>query len=180
MHLVGDGEEALEQAHNEVVARVALHLVVVGEHLAAGVEQEQAEEAQHPLEALHHGGTGKDEHAAQHQRAKDAPEEHLVLKLALNAKIGKKHQENEEVVHRQRLLNQIARQELHRLLVRFNGIEEVDARTEHHRHGYPHTRHLQSLADVHLVLAFVSKHLQVGNQHQHHQHIESNPSPYGQ
>ena len=85
MHLVGDGEELLEQPHNEVIAGHSLLLVVVRKHLGARVEQEQTEESQNPLKTFHHGSTRKDEDAAQHQGAEDAPEEHLVLVFPLDA-----------------------------------------------------------------------------------------------
>ncbi len=101
MQLIGDGEETLKETYDEVVTRIALLVLVVCEHLCARVEQEQSEQSQHPLEALDHRCAGKYKNATQDEGAKDAPEEHLVLILALDAEEGEEHEEHEEVVHRQ-------------------------------------------------------------------------------
>ena len=179
VHLVGDGEEALEELHDDVLRRVAGLFVAVAEHLETGVEQEQSEESQNPLEALDHGGTGEDEDAAQDECTEDAPEEHFVLVLALNAEEGEEHEEDEEVIHRQRLLYEVARQKFHGLAVRVDGIEQVDGAAEQQRDAYPDGRHLQRLGNVDLMLSFLAEHLQVGNEHDEHQNIEHNPRPKG-
>ena len=64
MQMGGHWEKALEQADDEVVTRIALLVLIVSKHLSTRIEQENSEQAQHPLEALNHRGTGKDEDAA--------------------------------------------------------------------------------------------------------------------
>ena len=63
MYTIGHWIELAKPSHNDVLRRIRLLVVVVGKHLAARIEQEESEESQHPLEALHHGSTGEDEDA---------------------------------------------------------------------------------------------------------------------
>ena len=123
MHLFGHWIDLTEPLHDDVLRGISLCIFVVREHLAARIEQEQAEQAQHPLKPLDHRRTGKNKDAAEDQCSKNAPKEHLVLILPLDAKEREQHEEHEQVVHRQRLLYQVARQKLHRLFVRFHRIE---------------------------------------------------------
>ena len=179
VHLVCDWEETLEDLYEDVIRRVYMVVFHMPEHLDACIDEEDAEHRQYPLEACDDGRACEDEDAAQHQGADDAPEEHLVLVLPLDAEEREEHQEHEEVVHRQRLLYQVACQKLHRLLVRIDGVEPVDACTEHQRHGYPDGRHLQGLPYANLVLTIPAERLQVDHQHGQHQHIKQYPSPQG-
>ena len=149
------------------------------EHLDASVDQEESEEGEYPFESLDHRHSCEDEDRAEYQCPEDAPEEHLVLVFPLHTEEGEKHQEHEKVVHRQRLLNQVARQELHRLLLRLYGIEQPDACAEHQRHGNPDNCHLQGLRDTDLMLTFLAKRLQVDIKHGDDQHIKQGPRPQG-
>jgi hypothetical protein len=54
----------------------------------------------------------QDEDGAQQERADDAPEEHAVLVLAGDPEIAEDHQEDEQVVDRERVLDQVAGDEL--------------------------------------------------------------------
>ena len=131
MHLVGDGEELLKQAHNDVLRWIALCFLAMAEHLTASVEQEQAKETQYPLELLYRCCASKDKDAAQDQGTEDAPEQYFVLVFAFNTEEREQHEEHEEVVHRERFLDEIACQKLHCLLVRLYGIEQIDASTKY-------------------------------------------------
>ena len=73
-------------AHRDVVVVVDLLVLVVAGDLHRGVEQERAEDVQHPLEVLDQRDAGEDEDGAQHEGAEDAPEEHPELVLAGTAK----------------------------------------------------------------------------------------------
>ena len=55
---------------------------------------------------------GQDEDRAQHERADDAPEQHPVLELAGDREVGEDDQEDEQVVDRERVLDQVAGDEL--------------------------------------------------------------------
>ena len=108
MQLVGNGEELLKPTDDDVLGGVALRLVVVTEHLGTGVEQEETKQTQNPFEALDHSGTGENKDTAQYQGSEDAPEQDFVLVFTLDAEEREQHEEHEEVVHRQRLLDEIA------------------------------------------------------------------------
>ena len=101
------------------------------EHLDASINQEESEDGQYPLKACDHSCAGEDKDATEHQGPDDTPEEYLVLILALYAEEGEEHEEHEEVIHRQRLFDQISCQKLHRFLMGVAWIEQPDASTEH-------------------------------------------------
>ena len=100
-----------------------------------------------------------------------------MLVFAFYAEEGEQHQKDKQVVHRQRLLYQVARNELHCLLVRIDRIEEINPQAEQKRHGYPHDGHPQRFAYIHLMLPFPAKHRQVDQQHYNYKDIEQNPCP---
>ena len=151
----------------------------MAEHLDTRIDEENTKDAQYPLEALHHRRTCKDEDATQYQGTEDAPEKYFVLVFRLDTEEGEEHEEHEEVVHRQRLLNDIASQELHRLLMRLHGIPQKDAKTKYQRHTDPNGGHLQCFGYTDLVLAFLAERLQVDEQHDEDQHIKQDPRPHG-
>ena len=172
VHLVGDGKEFPEDFYEDIARRVWLCFLVVGEHFRAAVEQEYAKQRQHPFETRHHGCSKEDEETAQHQCSDDAPEEHLVLILSLYAEEREEHEEHKQVIHRQRFLDEVAREELQGLLFRFDGVEKVDADAEQQRNSYPHARHAQRLTNAHFVLPFSPEGFQVDGQHKQHQCVE--------
>ena len=57
-----------------------------------------------------------DEDGAHHQRAQDAPEQHLVLKVSRYAEVAKDQQKDEQIINAERLLDQVAGDELQRKL----------------------------------------------------------------
>ena len=143
------------------------------EHLGTGIEQEEAEEAEHPLETLYHSSTGEDEDATQDEGTEDAPEEYLMLVFALYTEEREEHEEYEEIVHRQGLLDEVSCKKLYRHLVRITDwIPLVDACCEEKRDANPDGCHLQGFPDTDFVLTFLAKHLEVNNQHDEDQHIK--------
>ena len=57
-----------------------------------------------------------DHDGAHDQRAENAPEQHLVLVLRRHREVREQQREHEDVVHAQRFLDQVAGEELQRLL----------------------------------------------------------------
>ena len=90
--------------HVDLLLLVAVHI-----HFDATVHQEHAEEEQYPVEAADDGGTEEDEDEAQHDGTEDAPVEHVLVFVLAHAEGGEDHHHHEEVVHRQGLLDEIAR-----------------------------------------------------------------------
>ncbi len=93
--------------------------LLVGEppHLDAGDEQERAEEVEHPVELGDQPGAGEDHHRAHHDGAEHAVDQDALLQFDRNGEEREQHQPDEDVVDRQRLLDQVAGDELQRFLV---------------------------------------------------------------
>ena len=107
----GDRQEAPDQPHDEVLLR--RDLFVPGEQEAdPGDDQERPEQVDQPVEAPEQRGAGEDERRAQHEGAEDAPEQHPVLQLLRHLEVGEDDQEDEQVVDRERVLDQVAGDEL--------------------------------------------------------------------
>ena len=96
---------------------------------------------------------------------KNAPKEHFMLVLPLNAKEREKHEEYEQIVHRQRFLYQVTCQKFQCHLMRIARIKEVDTRAEQQRYAYPHGCHGERLTHIHLMLPMATEHLQICYQH---------------
>ena len=80
----------------------------VAAHLDGRDEQDRAEEQERPRERGDQLGAEGDEHPAQHERAGDADEQHPLLQLARHREGGQQQEEDEQVVDRQRLLDEVA------------------------------------------------------------------------
>ena len=78
------------------------------------------------MELIDERHAGKNECGSHDERADDTPEQHPVLVLTWHPEIGEQHQENEQVVHAQRQLNQVASDKLKRRL---------PTAPEKHQHG---------------------------------------------
>src|SRR5205085_2919610 len=91
-------------------------LVLVEEDLERGPDQDGAEDGDDPVEAVHQRHAREDQGAAQHDGAEHAPEEHPVLVLGRDREAPEEQHEDEEVVDRERLLQQVAGEELQPLL----------------------------------------------------------------
>jgi hypothetical protein len=87
-------------------------LVAPHGHLDAGDQQDGAEDVDDPVPLLEHVAAGRDEAAAHDQRADDPPEEDAVLVLGGNREVREDDGDDEDVVDRQRLLHQVAGEEL--------------------------------------------------------------------
>jgi hypothetical protein len=126
LHAVDDREELLavvagrdlHPAAHPFERRIALQVGLLAggpPHLDAGEDQERAEQVEDPVELRDQPGAEEDHRRAQQQRAEDADHQHPLLELRRHGEIGEQHQEDEDVVHRQRLLDQVAGDELQRL-----------------------------------------------------------------
>jgi hypothetical protein len=108
----GDRHQLPHQPDDEVLLRVHRG-ILLHKQLDAGGDEDGAEDIDGPVEALEEGGTGEDEDGPHDERAEDAPEEHPVLILGGDGEGGEDEDEYEDVVDRQRLLDEVARTELH-------------------------------------------------------------------
>ncbi len=70
--------------------------------------QDQAEDQEHPVERRQRRGSDGDEDPAQDQRADDPVQQDPLLELARHGERGQQQHEDEQVVHAQRLLDEVA------------------------------------------------------------------------
>ena len=78
----------------------------------ARIDQEKAENDDRPVESLDQGVAGEDENAAQDECADDAPQQHPHLQMSGDLKVCENDNEYEDVVHAQRVFDEVARQKL--------------------------------------------------------------------
>ena len=83
-------------------------LVVGLQQFQARVEQERAEEDERDLEGVDDGDTGEDEPESHGEGAEDSPEEHPVLVLRRDLEVGEEDRPDEDVVHAEALLDEVA------------------------------------------------------------------------
>ena len=108
--LVGHRDKATEEPQQEIIFRMNFF---VGEgKFQAGVDKETAEEPEDPLKSLDQFSAHQHEGQSHQHRAENAPEEHPILVLQGHAEITKHDCKHEDVVHRQRPLNEIASEKL--------------------------------------------------------------------
>ena len=100
-------KSAPEQSQDDVLVRMDLDLVV-SRHPDPGEHEERSEHVEHELEAFEERRAGGDERRAEHQRAEDPPEQHAVLQALRHGEVPEDQDEDEDVVCRQRVLEQIA------------------------------------------------------------------------
>ena len=86
------------------VHRVALR----APHPDAREQEQQAEAVDQEVERVEQRRAGGDEDRAEHDGAHDAPEQDAVLVLLGHGEVPEQHREQEDVVHRERLLDEVA------------------------------------------------------------------------
>ena len=107
MQLLGERHALLEEVEREVVGDVRLVVDRV-EHLHARRDQDHREDVEDPREVHDQRGAEADHDRAQHDDAEDAPEQHAVLVDPRHCEVREDHRDDEHVVHRQRLLDEVA------------------------------------------------------------------------
>ncbi|MNS80624.1 hypothetical protein D3C72_1143130 [compost metagenome] len=160
-----------------------VRLLARGEpHLPAGEEQEGAEYVEQPMELGDQHATGEDHDRTQHDRAQDADDQHLLALFLRHREVAHDHQEDKDVVHRQRLLDQVAGQELqadlvgHDLAGRLVQVEP-EAAVEGQRQRDPADGPPQGLLEGDLVRATMAHQYEVDQQGDDHHRCEAAPQP---
>ena len=111
VELVGHRHDLAQQA--KPTSRLLLVLVVaVADDLQAGVDEEDAEHQQQPPEPADQRAAEDDEDRPQGEGTEDAPEQHPMLILQRDRQRGEQHRPHEDVVDAERLLDQVATDEL--------------------------------------------------------------------
>src|SRR5690606_14137793 len=126
-----------------------------------------------PVEALDEERARPDHGAPHEEGTEHAPEEDAVLVLLRDAEVAEDQDENEDVVDAERLLDQIARQELEPGL---GAPEVVDPRAEGQRQEHPEDAPDRGLLDAHLV-GFAVEDEEVEGKERQHERVEADPRP---
>ena len=150
---VGDGVEAADQPHAAELVDVDAVVGVrqgVATDLDRGREQDRAEEQEGPREAGDHLRAEGDEDAAEHERAADADEQHPLAQLTRDGEGREQDDEDEEVVDRERLLDEVAGVVLDPLL---GAVLPPEPATEGHGDGDVDGRPADRLAHARVVRA---------------------------
>ena len=125
--------DSLKGADHRVSLRIEIGFSLL-EDLDPREYEKRSKEVQHPMESLDKGGAHENENKAQAKGAENAPEEYSVMQTLGDRKIRKDENENEDVIHAERVFNEIARKKLQALL----GAElEIDADPERDRQCHP-------------------------------------------
>ena len=80
-------------------------------HLHAGKKQEGAEDVQQPVKLGNQPAAGEDHDGTQNNRAQHAIHQYPALQSRRYGEIAEQHQPDEDVIDRQRFLNQITGEE---------------------------------------------------------------------
>src|SRR3954451_24671798 len=108
------GQRPAQQAHGRALRRVRRWSAP--EHSYAADQQQGAEDVDDPLEVRQELRAKRDERTAKHERTEDPIEEHAVLVGRGDGERGEDDGPDEDVVERQRELEQVAGEELTREL----------------------------------------------------------------
>src|SRR5262249_42750102 len=104
--------EPAEELDHRAVLDGDLLVALLEKELDAGEDEEDGEEVENPVEPMDERRPDENEHAPQGNGTEDAEEEHPVLGRLRHAEVGEDNEEDEEVVDRERILQQIASEEL--------------------------------------------------------------------
>ena len=167
--------------------RVLVHVRFLAggpEHLRAGDQQEDAEDVEDPVELRDQRGADEDQDAAQHDRAQHAQDQHPLLRLRRHREIGEQHQEDEDVVDRQGLFDQVAGKEFQRdavgVLRRHLALQvPPQADVEDHGQADPGQRPDHRFTRADLVRAVLPEHQQVDGERDQDQDREDGPHERG-
>src|SRR5262249_44653945 len=114
------------QTHDTARLNILVIVVVTAEEQAyAGDNQEAAENELHPAEAMDQGRAADDQRGEQHDGPQNAPDEPPVLVLAWNTEAAEHEHDDEDVVDRERLLEQVAGHELEGVLLPEPPVDEA-------------------------------------------------------
>mmetsp|Transcript_96407 Transcript_96407/g.267961 ORF Transcript_96407/g.267961 Transcript_96407/m.267961 type:complete len:590 (-) Transcript_96407:5-1774(-) len=171
---LGHAQMPLEPLQQRVVRDVGL-MVDHEPHLDAGEHQEGTEQIEHPAELAHQRRAQADHQRAQHDHAEDAPEQHAMLVLTRDREEAEDQRDDEDVVHRQRLLDHETGVVVHAAL---RAEEPPHIGAEGDGHADVAGRQQQALADTDLMIVLV-QHAQVEGQQRHDDAEEAQPQPGG-
>jgi hypothetical protein len=105
-------QDPAQAAQYGVLLEVGFVVVALERQPDRGVDQERAEEVEHPARGRDRRGAGQDEHRPQHHRHHDADVEHLVLRERRHREPRHDDDEDEQVVNAEAVLRDVPGDEL--------------------------------------------------------------------
>src|ERR1039458_5780052 len=93
-----------------------LHLLLL-QHLDPGQDQKASKDKTQPSESIKQSRSQQDKHQPHDESAENPPEKNAMLETRRHRKISKDEEEDEDVVHAERIFDEISGQELHASLV---------------------------------------------------------------
>src|SRR5208337_322592 len=169
-----DGDESPRDPDHAAILEI--NRLIAGKHgLEASIDQEGAEHDDSPIESLDQGETGKNKDAPQDQRAQNAPKKHAHLECRRNLEVAQNDNKNEDVVHAQRIFDEVPGQELDGL---FMPELEVDPGVERKGERDVAGRRPKCLADRDLSCLAVED-AEIGCEDGEYENVESNPCKGG-
>ena len=172
MQLVGDRQPPPEHPQHARVLRRGMG--AAAQHVDRGDEQHGAENVDDRVNGLQQRYAGGDERGSHHKCADDADHEHPVLVARRDGECGEDSGEQDDVVDRQALLDQVPRQVgLGGTATRPGPHQAAEAQSDDDPDGAPRA----GLAQRHLAgPAVQDEHVQ--GQHRDHEGEECGPRPY--
>ena len=137
------------------------------------------------MELLQQPAAHQNHDGAQHDGTDDADHQHPLLVVRGHRKIGKDQQENKNIVHRQRLLDQVAGQKLQRLGIGYFGRTGAvfhrppEQAVEQKAQGNPHNGPVERFFDADIVSALLFEHHKINEQRDQDDSDERGPEPQG-
>jgi hypothetical protein len=169
---VSHGHDVPEQPDHRVGLRLDSRLVA-HRHPDAGEDQKGTEDVENPVELLDQVRPGANHGAPHRQRAQDPPEQHPVLQAWGDPEVTEEEGENEDIVDRERLLDEIARQELQGGVAPHEGDNPA---VEGQRQEHPEHAPGRGLLESDLVRLAV-EHQEVEGEHRQHKEVKADPEP---
>src|SRR5438046_5053343 len=103
-------------------------------HLRRSDQQEETEEIKNEMKALHQRDTAQD-HRATHDQCPDySPDQDAMLRARRNAKVRKNEHENKNVIHAQRVFDEVAGEKIQPVMWSFDAPHQ---RVKSKRQDYP-------------------------------------------
>ena len=168
-----DAQDPAQQPQDRIALHIR-HLVAQQQHLDAGGDQEHGKDVEQPAELGDQGRPQPDHDGAQHDHAQDAPEQDPVLVERRNGEESEDQRDEEDIVHRQRLLDQEAREVL---LAALRAQLVPDPAAEDQGDGDVEAAHPEAFA--HPDLAHLAmEHAEVEDEQRCHDAQEDGPHPY--
>jgi hypothetical protein len=165
----GHRDPPAQQPQRRVVLGLDLATFVAGE-LPRGVEQQRAERVGRQVKRVQERRAEHDEDEPQRERHGDAPRQHPGLHADRHREVAEDHREDEDVVERERALEQVAREVL---TARLTALPSPEQCAERERDPKPHDRPRDRLAHRRGVVA--GEREQVDRQHRDDDHGKDGP-----